>query len=141
MGQGDLNLSSAFPLTGVLYVKGLKANLININQLCDTNYDVQFTKSQCLVSSDGNSVLTEVCNVVTINDDESLSPTLQMIPSVTNPQEAPQLSSANSFGEQSVSSDCVVSPYIDVADTAEPSSVSTDGQDTNRSFDYSSHAR
>ncbi|XP_060961015.1 uncharacterized protein LOC133031514 [Cannabis sativa] len=58
MGQGDLDLFDVFSLTGVLFVKGLKANLISISQLCDANYDVNFTKTQCLVSSEGKTVLT-----------------------------------------------------------------------------------
>ncbi|XP_060959367.1 uncharacterized protein LOC133030592 [Cannabis sativa] len=44
MGQGDLDLSDVFPLTG---------------PTSDVNYDVNFTKTQCLVSSGGKTVLTE----------------------------------------------------------------------------------
>ncbi|XP_060973891.1 uncharacterized protein LOC133039102 [Cannabis sativa] len=57
MGYGDLKLAGKFPLTGVLFVQGLKANLISIGQLCDAEYDVRFTKSQCLVSLAGSEVL------------------------------------------------------------------------------------
>ncbi|KAM6596627.1 hypothetical protein CsatA_007151 [Cannabis sativa] len=58
IGKGDLVMSGAAPLTEVLYVKGLKANLISIGQLCDANYTVSFSKTHCLVSFDGCSVLT-----------------------------------------------------------------------------------
>ncbi|XP_060972614.1 uncharacterized protein LOC133038466 [Cannabis sativa] len=58
IGKGDLVMSRAAPLTEVLYVKGLKANLISIGQLCDANYTVSFSKTHCLVSFDGCSVLT-----------------------------------------------------------------------------------
>ncbi|XP_062114802.1 uncharacterized protein LOC133827049 [Humulus lupulus] len=39
-GKGDLVLNGVAPLTKVLYVKGLKANLISISQLCDNEYTV-----------------------------------------------------------------------------------------------------
>ncbi|KAM6556835.1 hypothetical protein CsatB_003854 [Cannabis sativa] len=58
IGKGDLVMSRVAPLTEVLYVKGLKANLISISQLCDADYTISFSKTHCLVSSYGCSVLT-----------------------------------------------------------------------------------
>ncbi|XP_060965625.1 uncharacterized protein LOC133034539 [Cannabis sativa] len=75
-GRGDVNVNGAAHLTNVLYVRGLKANLISIGQLCDDNLSVSFTKTQCLVSSDGCVVLTgnrtvdqcyAVCNTIVCN--------------------------------------------------------------------------
>ncbi|KAM6576624.1 hypothetical protein CsatB_028461 [Cannabis sativa] len=75
-GRGDVNVNGAAQLTNVLYVRGLKANLISIGQLCDDNLSVSFTKTQCLVSSDGCVVLTgnrtvdqcyAVCNTIVCN--------------------------------------------------------------------------
>ncbi|XP_062094311.1 uncharacterized protein LOC133800368 [Humulus lupulus] len=57
-GKGDLVLNGIAPLTEVLYVKGLKANLISISQLCDNDYTVSFSKTHCLVATSGCSVLT-----------------------------------------------------------------------------------
>ncbi|XP_062075968.1 uncharacterized protein LOC133780108 [Humulus lupulus] len=57
-GKGDLVLNGVAPLTEVLYVKGLKANLISISQLCDNDYTVSFSKTHCLVATNGCSVLT-----------------------------------------------------------------------------------
>lgn len=50
-GKGELILNGSIPLSYVLYVKGLKANLIIISQLCDNEYTVCFTKTQCTLSS------------------------------------------------------------------------------------------
>ncbi|XP_060972330.1 uncharacterized protein LOC133038256 [Cannabis sativa] len=76
VGRGDVNVIGVAQLTNVLYVRGLKANLISIGQLCDDNLSVSFTKTQCLVSSDGCVVLTgnrtidqryAVCNTIVCN--------------------------------------------------------------------------
>ncbi|RDX82434.1 hypothetical protein CR513_36783, partial [Mucuna pruriens] len=38
-----------FPsIENVLYVKGLKHNLLSISQLCDNGYDVSFNKGECI---------------------------------------------------------------------------------------------
>ncbi|KAG9450313.1 hypothetical protein H6P81_010278 [Aristolochia fimbriata] len=61
LGCGTLALEGMPSLTGVLLVKGLKANLISISQLCDQNLAVQFTKEGCCVSDSNNqSVLQGV---------------------------------------------------------------------------------
>ncbi|XP_062074886.1 uncharacterized protein LOC133778888 [Humulus lupulus] len=57
-GKGDLVLNGVAPLTEVLYVKGLKANLISISQLCDMDFTVSFSKTHCFVVTNGCSVLT-----------------------------------------------------------------------------------
>ncbi|XP_062103129.1 uncharacterized protein LOC133814150 [Humulus lupulus] len=82
LGRGDLVLKNLPVVKDVLYVKGLKANLLSISQLCDDHYTVNFSKSTCLVkSTDGCSVLsgtrsndncymldnTEVCSRVTLD--------------------------------------------------------------------------
>ena len=36
-------------LTDVLYIKGLKANLMSITQICDEDFLVQFSKKWCLI--------------------------------------------------------------------------------------------
>ncbi|XP_062088723.1 uncharacterized protein LOC133795284 [Humulus lupulus] len=82
LGRGDLMLKNLPVVKDVLYVKGLKANLLSISQLCDDHYTVNFSKSTCLVkSTDGCSILsgtrsndnyymldnTEVCSRVTLD--------------------------------------------------------------------------
>ena len=45
-------------LTAVLYIKGLKANLLSITQICDEDFVVQFSKKGCVIlSEDGVQVL------------------------------------------------------------------------------------
>uniref|UniRef100_A0A803Q6Q1 Retrovirus-related Pol polyprotein from transposon TNT 1-94-like beta-barrel domain-containing protein n=1 Tax=Cannabis sativa TaxID=3483 RepID=A0A803Q6Q1_CANSA len=51
-GKGDVNLNGVAQLTGVLYVKGLKANLISIGQLCDNNSFAEAPKLQKPLKTD-----------------------------------------------------------------------------------------
>lgn len=45
----------------VLYVEGLKTNLISINQICDNKYTIKFTKKDCTVYDDsGNALLKSI---------------------------------------------------------------------------------
>ena len=44
--SGSLNVPSLAELRDVLLVDGVKANLINIGQLCDQNLLVKFTKDK-----------------------------------------------------------------------------------------------
>ena len=41
----------------MLLLKGLIANLININQLCDQGFKVNFTKAGCLICNEKNEVI------------------------------------------------------------------------------------
>jgi len=34
-----------------LFVNGLKSNILNINQFCDENYSVQFSKNKCNIQN------------------------------------------------------------------------------------------
>ena len=45
----SLNVLGLLKLRNVLFVNGLKANLINISQLCDQDLLVRFTKDKCIV--------------------------------------------------------------------------------------------
>ena len=45
-------------LTDVLYIKGLKANLLSLTQICDEDFLVQFSKKGCVIlNEDGGQVL------------------------------------------------------------------------------------
>lgn len=51
-------VSPGFPsLNDVLLVEELTVNLISISQLCDQDLDVNFIKSECIVSSKDQKVL------------------------------------------------------------------------------------
>ncbi|MCI10177.1 gag-pol polyprotein, partial [Trifolium medium] len=56
-GFGKLNNNGLPNLDNVLLVKGLTANLISITQLCDQGMKVNFTKSECLVTSEKGELL------------------------------------------------------------------------------------
>ena len=47
MGQGTVEIPSVPTPQEVLYVEGLKANLLSINQFCDNDLMVQFSKKEC----------------------------------------------------------------------------------------------
>ena len=60
VGIGRIGTDSLPSIDNVLYVEGLKHNLLSISQLCDNGYDVIFTKTGCLVKSqkDGSIFFT-----------------------------------------------------------------------------------
>ena len=56
-GIGKLNCHGVPNLDNVLLVKGLTANLISISQLCDQVLNVNFTKTECLITNKENEVI------------------------------------------------------------------------------------
>ena len=55
----------------VLYIKGLKANLLSITQICDEDFLVQFSKKGCIIINEegiqvfeGNGILDNCYGVV-----------------------------------------------------------------------------
>ena len=45
------------PIDNVLFVEGLKHNLLSIIQLCESGYDVSFNKYDCIVQNNDGSLL------------------------------------------------------------------------------------
>ncbi|XP_062093820.1 uncharacterized protein LOC133799844 [Humulus lupulus] len=61
MGRGKLHLHGLPPLKNVLYVEGLKANLISVSQICDEGCTVLFSKTDyTVVSTSRIHVLTGI---------------------------------------------------------------------------------
>jgi hypothetical protein len=72
-----------------LFVNGLKSNILNINQFCDENYSVQFSKNKCNIQNcvgllmkgvgtldncNGISTLTTLgCHKVTLDSTDLIS--------------------------------------------------------------------
>ncbi|WJX67069.1 hypothetical protein P8452_51565 [Trifolium repens] len=56
-GIGKLINNGLPELDNVLLVKGLKANLISISQLCDQELKVDYSKDECLVTNDKGELL------------------------------------------------------------------------------------
>ena len=58
LGKGMVEIPKLPLLTDVLYIKGLKANLLSITQICDEEFLVQFSKKGCVIlNEDGGQVL------------------------------------------------------------------------------------
>lgn len=62
-GKGTVTIQGLTTLQNVLYVKGLKANLISISQMCDDDHTMQFTKDLChVVNKQGQCLMTGQCS-------------------------------------------------------------------------------
>jgi len=57
LGIGNLINDELPKLDNVLWAKGLTSNLISISQLCEQGMDVNFNKSECLVTNEKGEVL------------------------------------------------------------------------------------
>ena len=49
IGKGTIDIPGILFLTDVLYIKGLKVNLLSITQICDEDFLIQFSKKGCLI--------------------------------------------------------------------------------------------
>ena len=49
LGKGTVKIPVLLLLKDVLYIKGLKANLLSITQICDEDFLVQFSKKECII--------------------------------------------------------------------------------------------
>ena len=50
IGVGKIHITPSTFIENVLYVRGLKHNLINISQLCDKGYKVSFEVLLCIIT-------------------------------------------------------------------------------------------
>ena len=58
LGKGTVEIPRLPLLKDVLYIKGLKENLLSITQICDEDFLVQFSKKGCvIIAEDGIQVL------------------------------------------------------------------------------------
>ena len=48
-GKGTVEILRLSLLKDVLYIKGLKVNLLSITQICDEDFIVQFSKKGCII--------------------------------------------------------------------------------------------
>ena len=49
LGKGTIGIPGLLLLKDVLYIKGLKANLLSITQICDEDFLLQFSKKGCII--------------------------------------------------------------------------------------------
>ena len=71
-GKGSLNMEGFPRLKDVLHVDGLKANLISISQMCDSNLHVNFTHDKCIVLDEFENCVLEGSR--SLNNCYTLSP-------------------------------------------------------------------
>ncbi|KAF5462373.1 hypothetical protein F2P56_018390, partial [Juglans regia] len=58
IGRGEIEIPGLPVLREVLFVDGLKANLLSISQMCDNGAEVRFSKDMCIVSdNNGNCMM------------------------------------------------------------------------------------
>jgi hypothetical protein len=52
LGKGIVGAPPFTSIKDVLYVEGLKHNLLSISQLCDKGFKIKFTKDECLIEDE-----------------------------------------------------------------------------------------
>ncbi|XP_041024084.1 uncharacterized protein LOC121264843 [Juglans microcarpa x Juglans regia] len=58
LGRGEIEIPGLPVLREVLFVDGLKANLLSISQMCDNGSEVHFSRDMCIVSdNNGNCMM------------------------------------------------------------------------------------
>ena len=63
-GKGIISLPGLPDIANVLYVKGLKMNMLSISQICDQDFMVLFLKGKCLVMDEsGKKLISGVCTL------------------------------------------------------------------------------
>ncbi|XP_073224717.1 uncharacterized protein [Cicer arietinum] len=75
LGAGDIGSESTTVIKDVLYVKGLKHNLLSLSQLCDKGYQVYFTSHTCTLEhkeDDSLKLVGERVNNIYMIDLDSL---------------------------------------------------------------------
>ena len=61
-GKGIISLLGLPDFANVLYVEGLKVNLLSISQICDQDFMVLFSKGKCLVMNEfGKKLINGTC--------------------------------------------------------------------------------
>ena len=49
LGKGTIEIPRLPLLKDILYIKGLKVNLLSITEICDEDFLVQFSKKGCII--------------------------------------------------------------------------------------------
>ena len=67
-GKGIISLLGLLNIANVLYVEGLRVNLLSISQICDQDFMMLFSKGKCLVFNEqeqliGGSILWIIATV------------------------------------------------------------------------------
>ena len=63
-GKGIISLPRLSDIANVLYVEGLRVNLLSISQICDQDFMVLFSKGKCLVMNESRKkLISGVCTL------------------------------------------------------------------------------
>ena len=63
-GKGIISLPRLPDIVNILYVEGLRVNLLSISQICDQDFMVMFSKGKCLVmNKSGKKLIIGVCTL------------------------------------------------------------------------------
>ena len=76
-GKGIISLPGLLDITDILYVKGLRVNLLSISQICDQDFMVLFSKGKCLVMNESRKKL--ISGVRTLDNCYGLVPDADIV--------------------------------------------------------------
>ena len=76
-GKGIISLLALPDIANVLYIEGLRVNLLNISQICDQNFMVLFSKGKCLVMDESGKKL--ISGVRTLDNCYGLVPVADIV--------------------------------------------------------------
>ena len=76
-GKGIIFLPRLPNITNVLYVEGLRVNLLSISQICDQDFMVLFSKGKCLVINEPRKKL--ISGVCTLDNYYGLVPDIDIV--------------------------------------------------------------
>ena len=76
-GKGTIPLPGLLNITYVLYVEGLRVNLLSISQICDQDFMVLFLKGKCLILNESGKKL--ISGVRTLDNCYGLVPDVDIV--------------------------------------------------------------
>ena len=76
-GKGTISLLGLLDIANVLYVEGLRVNLLSISQICDQDFMVLFSKGKCLVLNESGKKL--ISGVHTLDNCYGLVPDVDIV--------------------------------------------------------------
>ena len=76
-GKGTISLPGLLDITNVLYVEGLRVNLLSISQICDQDFMVLFSKGKCLILNESGKKL--ISGVRTLDNCYGLVPDVDIV--------------------------------------------------------------
>ena len=76
-GKGAISLPGPLDITNLLYVEGLRVNLLSISKICDQDFMVLFSKRKCFVLNESGKKL--ISRVHTLDSCYGLAPDADIV--------------------------------------------------------------